>query len=69
MDGGGIPLDAGGLAAVAAYCWGGDILVSARMARRLSGCERLAVVVLITALLSAPYGISHAGAHSWTLIC
>ncbi|MEU3618796.1 EamA family transporter [Streptomyces sp. NPDC006872] len=63
LGGGGIPLDPGGLAlaAVAACCWAGYILVSSRMARRLSGGQGLAVAVLIAALLSAPYGITHAG--------
>jgi inner membrane transporter RhtA len=63
LGGGGIPLDATGLAlaAVAACCWAGYILVSARMAQRLSGGEGLAVAVLIAALCSAPYGIAHAG--------
>ncbi|MFE2037444.1 DMT family transporter [Streptomyces scopuliridis] len=63
LGGGGIPLDPGGLAlaAVAACCWAGYILVSSRMARRLSGGQGLAVAVLIAALLSAPYGVAHAG--------
>lgn len=63
LSGGGVPLDPGGLAlaAVAASCWGGYILVSARMARRLSGGQGLALAVLWAALLSTPYGIVHAG--------
>ncbi|MGW0581139.1 EamA family transporter [Streptomyces sp. NPDC002920] len=63
LGGGGIPLDPGGLAlaAAAACCWAGYILVSSRMARRLSGGQGLAVAVLIAALLSAPYGVAHAG--------
>jgi inner membrane transporter RhtA len=63
LGGGGVPLDVTGLAlaAVAACCWCGYILVSARMARRLSGGEGLAIAVMWAALLSAPYGIAHAG--------
>jgi inner membrane transporter RhtA len=63
LSGGGVPLDMGGLvlAAVAACCWAGYILVSSRMARRLSGGQGLALAVLWAALLSAPYGIAHAG--------
>ncbi|MER7397968.1 EamA family transporter [Streptomyces sp. NPDC000151] len=63
LSGGGVPLEAGGLtlAAVAACCWAGYILVSSRMARRLSGGQGLALAVLWAALLSAPYGIAHAG--------
>ncbi|MFC9427638.1 DMT family transporter [Streptomyces sp. NPDC056987] len=63
LGGGGVPLDPGGLAlaSVAACCWADYILVSSRMARRLSGGQGLAVAVLIAALLSAPYGITHAG--------
>ncbi|MET8182482.1 EamA family transporter [Streptomyces sp. NPDC005336] len=63
LGGGGVPLAPGGLAlaAVAACCWAGYILVSSRMARRLSGGQGLALAVLWAALLSAPYGIAHAG--------
>lgn len=63
LSGGGVPLAPGGLAlaAVAACCWAGYILVSSRMARRLSGGQGLALAVLWAALLSAPYGIAHAG--------
>ncbi|WP_243980362.1 DMT family transporter [Streptomyces sp. NEAU-YJ-81] len=63
LSGGGVPLDPGGLAlaAVAACCWAGYILVSSRMARRLSGGHGLALAVLWAALLSAPYGVAHAG--------
>ncbi|MFG2892495.1 DMT family transporter [Streptomyces sp. NPDC048248] len=49
------------LAATAACCWAGYILVSARMATRLSGGQGLAVAITWAALLSAPYGIAHAG--------
>ncbi|GGN42530.1 membrane protein [Streptomyces kronopolitis] len=49
------------LAVAAACCWAGYILVSARMATRLSGGQGLAVAIAWAALLSAPYGIVHAG--------
>ncbi|MFE1777198.1 DMT family transporter [Streptomyces sp. NPDC059008] len=49
------------LAATAACCWAGYILVSARMATRLSGGQGLAVAITWAALLSAPYGIAQAG--------
>ncbi|MFJ7078956.1 EamA family transporter [Streptomyces sp. NPDC098781] len=49
------------LAAAAASCWAGYILVSARMATRLSGGHGLAAAIAFAALLSAPYGIAHAG--------
>ncbi|MEU8684804.1 EamA family transporter [Streptomyces sp. NPDC048611] len=49
------------LAVVAACCWAGYILVSARMATRLTGGQGLAVAITWAALLSAPYGIVHAG--------
>ncbi|MEI5133854.1 EamA family transporter [Streptomyces libani] len=49
------------LAAGAACCWAGYILVSARMAARLSGGQGLAVAIAWAALLSAPYGIARAG--------
>ncbi|MFD7133067.1 DMT family transporter [Streptomyces sp. NPDC059894] len=60
---GGTPLPATGLAlaAAAAACWAGYILVSARMATRLSGGQGLALAISWAALLSAPYGIAHAG--------
>jgi len=63
LSGGGVPLAPGGLAlaAVAACCWAGYILVSSRMARTLSGGQGLALAVLWAALLSAPYGVVHAG--------
>ncbi|MFF3372283.1 DMT family transporter [Streptomyces sp. NPDC002680] len=63
LGGGGVPLDPGGLAlaGVAACCWAGYILVSSRMARRLSGGQGLAVAVLFAAMVSAPYGIAQAG--------
>ncbi|WEO93536.1 EamA family transporter [Streptomyces sp. FXJ1.172] len=63
LGGGGVPLNPGGLALAfaAACCWAGYILVSARMARRISGGQGLALAVLWAALLSAPYGIAHAG--------
>ncbi|WP_078992932.1 EamA family transporter [Streptomyces sp. MMG1121] len=62
LGGGGVPLAPGGLAlaAVAACCWAGYILVSSRMAQRVSGGQGLAVAVLLAALLSAPYGIARA---------
>lgn len=58
---GSLPLGGLALAAVAACCWAGYILVSARMATRLSGGQGLAVAITWAALLSAPYGIIHAG--------
>lgn len=63
LGGGGVPLSPGGLAlaAVAACCWAGYILVSSRMAERISGGQGLALAVLWAALLSAPYGVGHAG--------
>ena len=63
LGGGGVPLAPGGLvlAAVAACCWAGYILVSSRMAQHLSGGQGLALAVLWAALLSAPYGVAHAG--------
>ncbi|MFI2200461.1 EamA family transporter [Streptomyces sp. NPDC020192] len=63
LSGGGVPLAPVGLAlaAVAACCWAGYILVSSRMARRISGSQGLAPAVLWAGLLSAPYGIAHAG--------
>lgn len=63
LSGGGVPLEPAGLAlaAVAAGCWAGYILVSSRMARRLSGGQGLALAVSFAALLSAPYGIAQAG--------
>ncbi|MFG2530937.1 DMT family transporter [Streptomyces sp. NPDC048516] len=62
-DGGGVSLSPAGLvlAAAAASCWAGYILVSARMATRLSGGQGLALAITWAALLSAPYGIAHAG--------
>ncbi|MFB6435237.1 DMT family transporter [Streptomyces sp. NPDC056411] len=62
-DGGGSSLPLGGLAlaVAAAGCWAGYILVSARMATRFSGGQGLAVAIVWAALLSAPYGIAHAG--------
>ncbi|GES28771.1 membrane protein [Streptomyces angustmyceticus] len=62
-DGGNASLSVTGLAlaAVAATCWAGYILVAARMATRLSGGQGLAVAMTWAALLSAPYGIAHAG--------
>ncbi|MEU8780994.1 EamA family transporter [Streptomyces sp. NPDC048637] len=61
--GGGVSLSVAGLAlaAVAASCWAGYILVAARMATHLSGGQGLAVAITWAALLSAPYGIAHAG--------
>ncbi|MFF7755735.1 DMT family transporter [Streptomyces sp. NPDC007971] len=50
------------LAALAACCWAGYILVSARMARLTDGGQALAVVFTWAALVSAPYGILHGGA-------
>ncbi|MFI1335263.1 EamA family transporter [Streptomyces sp. NPDC020845] len=63
LSGGGVPLAPAGLAlaAVAACCWAGYILVSSRMARRISGGQGLALAVLWAGLLSAPYGVAHAG--------
>ncbi|MEU1515208.1 EamA family transporter [Streptomyces sp. NPDC005811] len=63
LGGGGVPLDVRGLtlAAVAACCWAGYIIVSSRMARSLSGGQGLALAIVWAALLSAPYGIAHAG--------
>ncbi|MFI6374392.1 EamA family transporter [Streptomyces sp. NPDC050546] len=63
LGGGGVPLDPAGLAlaAAAACCWAGYILVSARMARTLSGGQGLALAILWAALLSAPYGIAQGG--------
>jgi inner membrane transporter RhtA len=49
------------LAAAAACCWAGYIMVSARMATRLSGGQGLAMAITWAALLSAPYGIARAG--------
>ncbi|MFI1769393.1 EamA family transporter [Streptomyces sp. NPDC020800] len=49
------------LAALAACCWAGYILVSARMARLTDGGQALAVVFTWAALVSAPYGILHGG--------
>ncbi|WP_282791495.1 EamA family transporter [Streptomyces sp. CC224B] len=49
------------LAAAAACCWAGYILASSRMATRLGGGQGLAVAISWAALLSAPYGIAHAG--------
>ncbi|MFE6758974.1 DMT family transporter [Streptomyces sp. NPDC057684] len=48
-------------AAAAACCWAGYIMVSARMATRLSGGQGLAMAIAWAALLSAPYGIAQAG--------
>ncbi|MES4906048.1 MULTISPECIES: EamA family transporter [unclassified Streptomyces] len=63
LSGGGVPLAPVGLAlaAVAACCWAGYILVSSRTARRMSGGQGLALAVLWAGLLSAPYGVAHAG--------
>lgn len=60
-DTGSLPLEGLALAAGAACCWAGYILVSARMATRLSGGQGLAVAISWAALVSAPYGIAHAG--------
>lgn len=56
-----LPVTGLALAAAAAVCWAGYILVSARMATRLSGGQGLALAIAWAALLSAPYGIAHAG--------
>ncbi|MFI9357733.1 EamA family transporter [Streptomyces lydicus] len=58
---GSLPLSGLAPAAVAACCWAGYILVSARMATLLSGGQGLAVALTWAALVSAPYGIAHAG--------
>ncbi|MDQ8705150.1 EamA family transporter [Streptomyces sp. LHD-70] len=62
-DPGGAPLHPGGLAlaAVAACCWAGYILVSARMATRFGGGQGLTLAIIWAAVLSAPYGIGYAG--------
>ncbi|MGW7491502.1 EamA family transporter [Streptomyces sp. NPDC054786] len=52
-----------GLAALAAACWAGYILVSARLARRVSGGGGLALAVAWGALLSLPYGIAQGGSR------
>lgn len=67
LSGGGVALEPVGLAlaAVAACCWAGYILVSSRMARQLSGGQGLALAVSFAALLSAPYGIVQAGTGLW----
>ncbi|MGP3991248.1 EamA family transporter [Streptomyces sp. 3N207] len=60
-DGTSLPAAGLALAAAAATCWAGYIMVSARMATRLSGGQGLALAITWAALLSAPYGIAHAG--------
>jgi len=62
---GGLPLDllGIGLAALAAACWAGYILVSARLARRAGGGGGLALAVAWGALLSLPYGIAQGGSR------
>ncbi|MER7154304.1 EamA family transporter [Streptomyces lydicus] len=61
----GIPLDAVGLgfATLAGCCWGGYILVGARLAARVPDGRGLALAVTWGALLSLPYGIARAGAR------
>ncbi|MFF8784917.1 DMT family transporter [Streptomyces sp. NPDC015125] len=62
---GGVPISLPGigLAALAAGCWAGYILVSARLARRVSGGGGLALAVAWGALLSLPYGIAQGGSR------
>ena len=50
-----------GFAALAGACWGGYILVSARLARSVPGGGGLALAVAWGALLSLPYGLVRAG--------
>ncbi|WP_329393176.1 EamA family transporter [Streptomyces lydicus] len=61
----GIPLDAVGLgfATLAGCCWGGYILVGARLAALVPDGRGLALAVTWGALLSLPYGIARAGAR------
>jgi len=60
---GGLPLDLAGIgfAAVAASCWAGYILVSARLAAQVDDGRGLALAVAWGALLSLPYGVARAG--------
>ena len=60
---GGLPLDLAGIgfAAVAAGCWAGYILVSARLAQQVDDGRGLALAVAWGALLSLPYGVARAG--------
>lgn len=62
---GGLPISLPGigLAALAGTCWAGYILVSARLARRVSGGGGLALAVAWGALLSLPYGVARGGSR------
>ncbi|MEN8655339.1 EamA family transporter [Streptomyces sp. 21So2-11] len=62
---GGISLNLAGIgfAAAAGACWAGYILVSARLAQRVSDGRGLALAVAWGALLSMPYGIAQGGSQ------
>ena len=61
--GAGEPLDAAGvaLAAVAAACWAGYILLTKRVGARWAGLEGLSVSLCVAALVTLPPGIAAAG--------
>jgi inner membrane transporter RhtA len=64
-DGAGEPLDPTGvaLAAVAAVCWAGYILLTKRVGARWAGFEGLSVSLLVAALVTLPAGVAAAGSE------
>src|SRR5215207_5190342 len=64
-DGAGEPLDAAGvaLAAVAAACWAGYILLTKRVGARWAGLEGLSVSLCVAALVTLPTGVAAGGAE------
>src|SRR5215208_5540257 len=63
--GAGEPLDAAGvaLAAVAAACWAGYILLTKRVGARWAGLEGLSVSLCVAALVTLPTGVAAGGAE------
>ena len=64
-DGAGVSLDPTGvaLAAVAAVCWAGYILLTKRVGARWAGLEGLSVSLGVAAVVTLPAGIAAAGAE------
>jgi inner membrane transporter RhtA len=64
-DGAGVPLDSTGvaLAAFAAVCWAGYILLTKRVGARWAGFEGLSVSLIVAALVTLPPGVASAGSE------